>query len=582
MRMQVEQGDLPVCLAPLPDETLFSWCSRYHRLTANGLDKNTSVQLFGDARAGLAHDFPCRLTALAERGFGILGPAQVIMQRMTLLPFYLPFKSKALGDVAETALFGDGISHLKYRLGLLTSGLGAAHPLKACPACVAGDLSSHGWPYWRRSHQLPGVWICVQHQMSLTVYPPRAKQLFRSVWALPVIDERASLNISDQLLPTSREAKWLSKLSRLSTDLLCYEAGRFADAAQVAYTIRGRLAALHMTHGSGRIQWPKIRSYLDDLAVWSIKLPGLNHQASSDLLAVQLQRILSGRAASHPLRNLVWISLWFENLAEFQGEYDNAQKWAKCDDESFPKLPVQFGLQSKHAELLTAVATGEISMTAAARYAGVSYSTVAAWAAKLHIPSPRRPKKLLVPKWEIAVSMLQAGASKVEVADVCESSIGTVTRIIRTVPGLQDKWHEVLHEQRRSAARQSWSYIAHLRSYIGIAALRKLEPAAYAWLYRNDREWLRHSCESVSKEVGSNHAPRRIANADLRMAAALQVAAEAWLSSSGARSLDEISRSLPGLRKAIANPGQWPSTIKTLSSVLSYEPTPPHQKNMFC
>lgn len=581
MRMQVEQGGLPVALAPLPDETLFSWCSRYHRLTANGLDKNTSVQLFGDARAGLAHDFPCRLAALAERSCGILGPAEVIMQCMTLLPFYLPFKCKALGDVAEAALLGDGISHLKYRLGLLTSGLGAAHPLKACPACVANDLSTYGWAYWRRNHQLPSVWICAEHQLGLTVYPPRAKQLFRSAWTLPVADEYASLKVLDQFQLAAQETKWLSKLGQLSTDLVRYETGQFADAERVAEVVRCRLSALDLVH-RGRLRWSKIRLHLDDLAAWLVKLPGINHEASSDLLAGQLQRVLSGRALSHPLRNLVWISLWFEDLADFQNEYDSAGKWTTLGDESPPKFPVQLEPQSKYAELLTSVATRNISMTSAARSAGVSYSTMAAWASKLHIPSPRRPKKLLDREWDTAVSMLLAGSSKAEVAKACRSSIVTVTRIIRTVPGLQDKWHEVLHDQRREAARQSWSYIAHLRSYIGIAALRKLEPASYAWLYRNDREWLRQSCNSVSKERGSNFASKRIANADMRMAAALQVAAENWLPSSRARSLDEISRSLPGIRKAIENPGQWPSTVKTLSSVLSYEPTSPHQKPLLC
>lgn len=579
--MQIEKIAPSVGLTALPDETLFSWCSRYHRLSANGLDKNTSLQLFGDARAGLAHDFPCRLLVLDERSRGTLGTPAEIVQHMTLLPFYLPFKSKVVGKVAESALLGDGISHLKYRLGLLTSGLGAAHPLKACPACVAEDLCTHGWAYWRRNQQLPGVWICARHDVGLTIYPPRAKQIFRSGWSLPVIEEHASLKIFDRLQPASEHAKWMSKLGRLSSDLLCHEAGRFADPGRVADTFRCRLSALDMTCHRGRLRWSKVNPYLEDLATWLTSLPGLNHQASKHLLSSQLQRVLCGRAGSHPLRNLVWISLWFEDLADFESGYDGVRTSMKYDDESSVKLPVQFTPQSKFAELLASAANGDISTTAVARHAGVSYSTVAAWASKLHVASPRRPKKLFLPMWENAVAMLEAGASKAEVAKVCQSSIVTVTRILRTVPGLQEKWHEILHERRRDSARHLWTYIAHLRSYIGITALRTLEPAAYAWLYRNDREWLRLSCDSVSKDGRSNHASKRIANADLRMAAALQMAAENWLSSSRGRTLDEISRTLPGIRKAIANPGQWPSTIRTLSSILSFQPMSPAQKNMF-
>jgi hypothetical protein len=152
------------------------------------------MQLFGDARAGLAHDFPARLSTFNTRSRGALGTSSQIIQRMTLLPFYLPFKSMKLADTAEHALLEDGIQHLKYQLGLLTSGLGANHPLKACPSCVERDLNTLGWAYWRRNHQLPGVWVCPEHRVNLTIYSQRTQQLFRSHWILPSTERSASIN----------------------------------------------------------------------------------------------------------------------------------------------------------------------------------------------------------------------------------------------------------------------------------------------------------------------------------------------------------------------------------------------------
>uniref|UniRef100_UPI00155DC829 TniQ family protein n=1 Tax=Chromobacterium subtsugae TaxID=251747 RepID=UPI00155DC829 len=159
MIRQTEFAGVSLWQDPLPDETLFSWCSRYHRLAVNGADRNTCMLLFSHYRTGSAHDFPARVAVLADRLQGALGSATEIIRQRTLLPFYLPFRSKLLGLQAEQAMCGQGIGHLKFRLGLLTSGLGAAHPLKACPVCMTEDLALHGWAYWRRCHQLPGVWL---------------------------------------------------------------------------------------------------------------------------------------------------------------------------------------------------------------------------------------------------------------------------------------------------------------------------------------------------------------------------------------------------------------------------------------
>jgi transposase len=79
-------------------------------------------------------------------------------------------------------------------------------------------------------------------------------------------------------------------------------------------------------------------------------------------------------------------------------------------------------------ELFAAVGRGEISLTAVAQHLGVSYATASSRLQNASTAS-RRPKKLVACRWDLAVSMLQAGASKAEVAAVCKASIATVTRI---------------------------------------------------------------------------------------------------------------------------------------------------------
>ena len=38
-----------------------------------------------------------------------------------------------------------------------------------CTQCVEEDLAFHGVPYWRREHQMPGLYSCTKHRLPLGV-----------------------------------------------------------------------------------------------------------------------------------------------------------------------------------------------------------------------------------------------------------------------------------------------------------------------------------------------------------------------------------------------------------------------------
>lgn len=562
----------PFDLAPLPDETLFSWCSRYHRLAANGLDRATCLQLFGHPWIGSAHDFPARIDALVARSNGTLGAAEQVIRERTLLPFYLPFRLPPLGQQAVTALRGEGIRHLKYRLGLLTSGLGAAHPLKACPACMRRDLGDLGWGYWHRSHQLPGVWLCPTHHIPLRVSHLKLEQVARFAWVLPVLAHCSPVACLEGHAKTATRDDWLSRLGNLSCLLMDCRAGDFADPVRIGEAVRRRMKEMGMAYPSGRIHWQAVAPWLNRLASNLASLPGLNQQADSTLLQTQLTRLLGARALTHPLRYLIWIATWFDDLKDFQQEYGRATtgaaKVAGTNSGKGPRRPA-IELDQAQAQALLAVLQGKISVTAAAKQSGVSYATMAAWASRGAFEPPRRPKKLEDLSRGLAVRMLYEGANKEEIAHACQVSVVTVTRILRTVPGLQEQWHHIRHERRRTAAREAWKSVSGLHAYLGVKVLRRLEPAAYAWLYRNDGEWLRASLDTVTRVLSSNHATIRIQREDTRMADALRGVVLALRQAAVPLSLTELKRALPALGKAIRYPERWPLTVKALASIAS-------------
>ncbi|WP_162057217.1 TnsD family Tn7-like transposition protein [Undibacterium sp. KW1] len=573
IKIQTDFPNFTVGLDPLPDETLFSWCSRFHRLAANGQDKNTCLQLFGDTRIGSAHDFPARIAVLVTRSHGCLGTASEIIRDRTLLPFYLPFKSIEVGNEAVSALCGPGIGHLKFRLGLLTSGVGAAHPLKACPQCICSDLDRHGWAYWRRSHQLPSVWLCPEHLIPLRASSLKLLQVARFAWVLPTQANCAPLaGLEDRRL-SKHETAWLLKLSQLSNELLNCPSGSFADPVRIAEVFRIRLCSLGLTYASGRVRWPIVQVSLEKLVSNLACLPAINHEADLHLLRTQFLRILSGRGMTHPLRYLIWISTWFNDLSHFKTEYDKLAGYINhCEDElPAPNKPMR-GPTREQMEIIAMLCTGQLSLSAAALRAGVAYATMAAWASKESFEVLRRPKKLSATLWNQAVAMLRAGADKSDVGGQCQVSVVTVTRILRTVPGLQEHWHSVRYKQRGDIARRAWSNLLPLRKYMGIKALRCLEPSAYAWLYRNDRVWLQASLAGTCKIKITNHAARRIENADERMAVFLKKLTLSRESSTSVWRLDELKRAFPRIEKVIRYPERWPLTVKALAFVLVAEP----------
>lgn len=119
----------------LRGETLFSLCSRQHRLWGHNLSSRSTEILFGGKRLGTQHDFPSGLDAFALRTEGQLGSAVEIARDRTMLRFHRPFFAKAEIDHAIWAMRGPAVAHLKFRLGLLTSRFRANHPLKASVAC---------------------------------------------------------------------------------------------------------------------------------------------------------------------------------------------------------------------------------------------------------------------------------------------------------------------------------------------------------------------------------------------------------------------------------------------------------------
>lgn len=151
---------------PYEDELLYSQCIRY--LSEFPLVGRTKIlrDMFG-VTVDLLPFMARNLHAFAEHtGRATSMTKEDVFWGHSMYPFlcaYLP--EKALADAIEYAYYGAGLGRLPWLAGAVLP----PKVLRWCPDCVAEDrdCADCGEAYWRRAHQIPGVWQCEKHGCDL-------------------------------------------------------------------------------------------------------------------------------------------------------------------------------------------------------------------------------------------------------------------------------------------------------------------------------------------------------------------------------------------------------------------------------
>ncbi len=382
----------------LPDETLYSLCSRQHRFWCYVHAWQSARVLFGGRRLGTQHDFPSALDALVTRTQGLWGRAEDIATERTLLRFFRPFLAAEDVAAAIRTMRSPSVAHLKFSLGLLTSRFGASHPLKACPACIREDLDRYGWSYWHGAHQCPGVWICAEHREALLQSSVKTTGIGRFEWHLPSPDTLVPW--CDEALPAEMaELGVFAVLVNAVVDAP-RPSGWIADSPIGSAVGRAQAARDWITVGGSLRAKAAAENYLDYCAGLRCapdlhELPTTREEA-----ARQVGRLLrSIHDGTHPLRILVAMGWLFRDLANFEAalatEREPVNMPAAAPD---PARKAHATDDGRRVRLVQLLAEGH-SARSAARMVGVDVSTAIHWAVQADIAIQRRPKVLVCWRW---------------------------------------------------------------------------------------------------------------------------------------------------------------------------------------
>jgi hypothetical protein len=200
-----------------PDELLYSAIARYGRAMGYGDCRQVSDDLFGLRSISAVFELPTHIRRLVYRFVpGHRWSAECLVRAHTAYPYYAWCAPPPHASRAFDSMLDDGGSSPYHLLGVRPSGVPRQAHLLACAHCAREDLAQCGEAGWRRSHQMPGVVLCPDHETPLLRAPVERAGRDRLLYialtpSLLAAAEKIVVAPSTRaaLLKLSRETRWL-------------------------------------------------------------------------------------------------------------------------------------------------------------------------------------------------------------------------------------------------------------------------------------------------------------------------------------------------------------------------------------
>ena len=327
---------LPGVPAWATGETLYSWCSRYH--SEYGLSvKQTSHDLFGRPHGYLQHVVPSGMTRFDQVTGGRLGTPTDIVRTRTIAAAYLPFmdgieRLRLVEGCADASTLTLGCT------GFGTAGWSAAHDLRVCEQCKSRDIRQSGYARWHLTHQLPGVWVCVEHSRPLMTCSSQS-----IAWKRPDSVRATEIDVAD--------GAPVHCMLRLASIAVAATRLKQTNMTGLATACLSRLLAQGILVGRGRSDERALEAWFGAsvLGRWMAPIVGLQPSPPKRWIS----RLLQYRQASHPLQ---WLLLWAalseqETAGQAAASFVVAAQRSDSSEEikQYPLWPVMRSPNVRHA-----------------------------------------------------------------------------------------------------------------------------------------------------------------------------------------------------------------------------------------
>ena len=462
----------------LSDELLYSWIERTIRLNVLGYPKECLLQLFGNKNVIPCVDLPTSLLRLFQR-LGNNSPCESVTQLLelgTLYSYHRPFiTAERDQSIRNMMLHTDGKS-LKVQIGRVANRFGANPPLRFCSICVKEDADIFGTPYWKRSHQLPGVSCCLTHQVHLKTHVSQDLIVDRQRYIYPPYhpSQHDSINISTSQLDFAILSKDLlfAGLPSIPQDIRKHiytdaviAAGSYSKLKHIDYANLALCIKDYYNNFTGFIHQQRLLSSIKQPLCW---------------LHTLIER---PERSSHPICHLLLIGYLFRNIDTF---IEKIKFYKRLDSSSNFDCNNEHICKKVHESALIKDTT--LSCRQVAKLLNLSTTTIVCKRRQLNIPIQERRKKLN-PELINKINMdLSADLALIDVASHNKVSMSTIYRL-RAQSARHSKTNFDF-DSKICAHRKCWLQLIQDNPATGSTMLRNIAPAAYAWLYRYDKDWL--------------------------------------------------------------------------------------------
>lgn len=487
--MQAAQGRLWTldCIPKLhSDETLYSWCALYHRISGTAIAETTSRRLFNSATGGFVRDFPGRLDYFVHVTDGGLGDAGKIIDGHTLFRLYSKFRPAETMNKVRGMMRGASVERVKSTLGLPSSRANSYHPLKFCRECAKEEVDAQGFARWWIYNQWPTVWICARHGRQLDWALDGTAGLAKKTWILPS-DLTLDQVVSAPLL-SSNTREILKALARLTVFITNHDEQHYSPQV-LSLVFLSQIRARGWVSAHGTIRYGSIRDALLSNEELS-QLPGMDFIQS----LVQedygfLGRAVRGRGGYlHPSKYLLLINSLFDDPSSFSVSYD---KFSEVSDFEGARMQILDPARMQREEKLrTMISIEKRPLNQAAQAVNMSIAGVVAWAKRSGVDHERRPRLENVRLLADLKRLIEMGMGRDEMAVKLGVRRRWLTAFFTRHADLRREWQchnrSAVIESRRAAFK------VFLEQHRGVPLGRLLliPSNGYKWLLKHDRQWL--------------------------------------------------------------------------------------------
>jgi len=492
---------MPFFPTPYPDELLYSVLARYHLRSGNISFKATMEDAFGTKNATAVVELPSNINALISNlPLNTEYTADYLIDNHTLFPFYTAFLPPKRTQWVRNNMMKRNGKGIYGKTGIMASSVVSNHYFRFCPLCNEEDKERYGELYWHRIHQIPGVLVCPKHQVMLCDSKVPIKGYNKHQY---VAASEENCTESDNVVVYSD--KTMSHLINLAKDVEFLLNNQFERRPTEWFheQYKAKLIEQGFATINGNVMQKKLtKEFVQFYGEEFLTLVQSSIEIGSD--NNWLADMVRGRnRASHPIRHLL--------LARFLGITIPDLFYKQLTYKPFGDGPWPCLNPAAEHYLKPVVKQLKISYSNDTKRPVGTFSCDCGFVYVRTGPDVTEESRYKIGKikqfghvWEAKLKeLVEKGLSLRQTAKLMGADPKTVKKYAAKL-GLETYWDKrskreliqykgssITNADKKDYYRGEWLKLMNHYPDKSKTELRQLNKAVYAWLYRNDKEWLK-------------------------------------------------------------------------------------------